>query len=100
MTKKPIAVYCIADQKNLLYATTMIKALRKFHDWDVILITDEKDTKKHPQVKNLIIEDLTPYLADPAFFYRATPMLAEKYLEDYECVLKIDADSIILGDLS
>lgn len=46
-------------------------------------------------------EELESYLkTDPAFFYRATPILTEKYLEEYELVVKIDADSLVLGDIS
>lgn len=98
-TKKPIVVVCIADKNNYGYAVGMINSLRKFHDWPVVLVTDETNTKDLP--KGVETVDLTQYTStDPAFFYRATPILAEKYLKEYECVLKIDADSIITGDLS
>jgi len=96
--KKPIVVFCIATKNHLPYATTMIKSLRKFHDWPIVLVTDEIDTDKLP--KDVIVRDITPYLADKMFFYRATPIIAETLLDEYECVLKIDSDSLILGDLS
>lgn len=97
--KKPVAIYCIADKNNLSYAKTMIKSLRYFHkDWPVILITDETEKDNIPE--KVIVKDLKPYLADQAFFYRATPILAESLLDEYELVIKIDADSLILGDLS
>lgn len=97
-TKKPITVICIASKSYMPYAHMMINSFHKFHDWPVILVTDETDPKKLP--KDVIVEDLTPYLKDPMFYYRATPILGEKFLKEYECVIKIDADSIITGDLS
>lgn len=97
--KKPIAVFCIADKNNMKYAKTMIKSLKYFHkDWPVILVTDETEKDKLPE--GVIVKDIKPYLVDKMFFYRATPIVAEKLLDDYECVLKIDSDSLILGDLS
>ena len=99
LIKKPVAIFCIADQKNLPYARTMIKSLRYFHkDLPVILVTNEKDKEKLSE--NVIIKDLGAYLVDTMFFYRATPIIAEKLLDEYELVIKIDADSLILGDLS
>lgn len=99
--KKPIVVYTIADRNNFTYALKMIKSLRYFHDWPVILYTNETDPEKLKLLpKNVTCEDLNRYLTDPAFFYRATPILSEPLLDQYECVLKIDADSIIVGDLS
>jgi len=99
VVKKPIAVYCIADKNNIKYARTMIKSLRYFHkDWDVILYTNETDKSLFPE--GVILKDLGQYLVDQAFFYRATPILAESLLKEYELVIKIDADSLILGDLS
>jgi hypothetical protein len=44
-------------------------------------------------------DELKEYLSDPQFFYRATPIVAQKFINDYELVLKIDADSIITGNL-
>ena len=96
--KKSICVFVIADKKNLPYAKTMLKTFRKFHDWPVILITDEEDKANLPE--NVIVKDLNLYKQDKAFFYRATPIIAEPLLDEYECVVKIDADSLILGDLS
>lgn len=97
--KKPLAVFCIADKNNIKYANTMIKSLRHFHkNWPVILVTNETDKTKLPE--NVILKDLGPYMVDQAFFYRATPIIAEDLLNEYELVIKIDADSLILGDLS
>lgn len=101
MNKKPVVVICPADQNNFPYALTMIKTLRHFHDWPVILYTNESNPDKLKQLpKNVDVQDLNYYLKDRDFFYRATPILAEPLLDQYELVLKIDADSLILGDLS
>ncbi len=96
--KKPVLVVTIADKNNLVYAKMMINSLRKFHDWPVVLVTDEKDPKQLP--KDVILEDLELYKADLMFFYRSTPIICEKYLKEYELVIKLDADQIITGDLS
>lgn len=99
--KKPVIVICPADKNNFQSALTMLKSLRKFHDWPVLLFTNETDKiqlEKLPD--NVEIVDLNPYLQDPMFFYRATPILAEPLLDEYELVLKLDADQLILGDLS
>lgn len=100
MIKKPIVVFCIADKNNFPYALTMLKTLRKFHDWPVMLYTNETDKKLVSQLPgNVKIVDLNPYLVDQMFFYRATPILAEPLMDEYELVLKLDADQLILGNL-
>lgn len=101
-TKQPYVVFTVADQQNFPYALTMLKSLYHFHkDWPVILYTNETDpTKLKALPKTVTVEDLTPYLEDPFFFYRATPILAEPLLATYELVIKLDADQLILGDLS
>lgn len=85
--RKPVVFFTIADQNNLKYAKALENSFRKFHkDIDFIIVQGE---------------DLQAYLKDdPQFFYRATPILAEKFLKEYELVVKIDSDSIVLGDLS
>lgn len=99
--KKPIALFTIADKNHFPYVVKMLKSFRHFHDWDVILYTNETKPENLKQLpKNVKIEDLTPLLADPMFFYRATPLLGEPLLDEYECVVKADADQIIVGDLS
>lgn len=85
--KKPLLFYTIADANNMPYATSMWNSFKKFHpDVDTYTVTGD---------------ELAEYLKnDPAFFYRATPILSERFLKDYELVVKIDADSVVLGDLS
>lgn len=84
--KKPVFVFTIADDNNLKLAKNLENSFKKFH----------------PDVPFHVVQgdELKEYLEDPNFFYRATPIVAEKYIQDYELVLKIDADSIITGDLT
>lgn len=84
--KKPVIVFSIADERNKPYAQKMEASLRKFH----------------PNIPFHLVEgeELQRYLqADPQFFYRATPIVAEKFIKDYELVIKIDADSLVVGSL-
>ncbi len=85
--RKPVVFFTIADDKNLPYAKNLEKSFKHFHkDIDFLTITGD---------------ELQAYLqADKDFFYRSTPIIAEKLIKDYELVVKIDADSIVLGDLS
>lgn len=98
--KKPVVVFTVADKNNLKYAVTMLTTLRKFHDWPAILYTDEIDTEKLPDITNLTVVDMKPLLQDRMFFYRQKPILAEPLLDEYELVIGLDADQLILGDLS
>lgn len=100
-TKKPIIVFTTADKNNFQYAVMMLNSLRKFHDWPVVFVTDEKDEAKLKLLpKGVEVVDLEPFLkADPAFFYRQKPVLAEKYIKEYDLVVGIDSDSLITGDL-
>ncbi|MHB9161553.1 MAG: glycosyltransferase family protein [Nitrosotalea sp.] len=99
--KQPVVVVTIAGGNFFNSAVTMLKTLRKFHDWPVILYTDITDEVKLKQLPtNVSVQDLVRYLEDPMFYYRATPILAEPLLDSYELVLKLDADQLILGDLS
>ena len=82
---KPLAFFCIADNKNLPYYEMMKKSLSKFHPDIPLILIGEEQIKKYN---------------DPYFFYRATPIVAAQLLEEYECVVKIDADTIITGDLT
>jgi hypothetical protein len=87
--KKPAIAYTIADEKNMKYAKMLENSLRKFH------------TEKELPLKIITGDDLKAELAnDPNFFYRATPVIGERLLKEYDLVLKLDADQIITGDLN
>ncbi len=79
--------FTIADEKNMEYARKMANSLKYFH----------------PQIPLEVIggEVLADALKrDPAFFYRATPVIASQLIKEYETVIKIDADSIVTGRLN
>lgn len=86
MKRKPVVFYTIADSKNHGYYETLKKSFKHFHpDIDLIRYGDK---------------ELEPLLKkDNHFFYRATPHFAKELIEKYELVVKIDADSLVLGDL-
>lgn len=78
------AFFSIADRKNLPYFEMMKNSLAKFYpDTPLILINEEAIDR----------------FKDPHFFYRATPIVAKNLLRDYDVVIKIDADTIITGNL-
>lgn len=81
--------FTIADENNMQLANNMINSLRKFH------------SEEELPVHIVSGEELQNYLKqDPHFFYRATPIMAKKFMEEgYDYVLKLDADQIIMGDL-
>jgi hypothetical protein len=76
--------FTIADSQNLKYYETLKKSLSKVTDDKLILIDEEK-------IKQL---------GDPHFYYRATPIIAKALMKTYDMVCKLDADQLILGDLS
>lgn len=75
--------FCPADSNNSKYFGMLQNSLRKFHSEEELpLIRFDNET------------------GDPDFFYKATPLLAKKLMDDgYDAVLKLDADSIITGKL-
>lgn len=102
MDKKPVIIFTCADKNNFPYSVMMLNSLRKFHDWSAILVTDEKDPEKLKLLpKDVEVVDLVPYLQkDPMFFYRQKPTIAEPLMKEYELVLGMDSDQIVMGDLS
>ncbi len=103
--KKPVLLFTCADSNNFEYARMMLNSLTKFHspkDVDILLVTNERDkTKLASLPQGIGLEDLDNYLKDdPIFFYRQKPILMEKYLEEYEVVIGLDSDQIVLNDLS
>lgn len=83
--KKPLVFFSIADANNLSYFHKLKKSFEHFHPSIPLLLYDE------PKI--------VPY-NDPNFWYRATPMIGKELLKEYETVIKIDADSVVTGDLS
>ena len=82
-------LFTIADSANMKYAEILQKSLRKFHKFEDL------------PLEIIGPEEIKTRAIDPLFFYRATPILASEYFnKGYDQVIKIDADSIICGDLS
>lgn len=83
--KKPVAFYCPADSNHEDEFQKMSNSFKKFHP-DVPLLRwgDEK-------IKSY---------SDQNFFYRAGPIIAKELIAEYDCVIKIDSDTVITGDLS
>lgn len=77
---KPVCFFSPADDKNLKYFQMLEASFKKFH----------------PDIPLLRV----PPTNDPHFFYRAAPVAALQLMDEYETVIKIDADSIVCGDLS
>src|SRR3990167_6157841 len=81
---KSIVAFSIADANNMPYFEMMKASFQKFHP-DIPLI--------------LIDQAAIDRFRDPHFFYRATPIVAKNLLRDYDEILKLDADTIITGNL-
>jgi lipopolysaccharide biosynthesis glycosyltransferase len=85
--KNKIVFFTIADEANMPYAKKLEASLKKFHpDIPLVIVTGEL-------LKNTLAQD-------PQFYYRSTPAVARDLIKEYEIVIKIDADSIVCGDLS
>lgn len=102
--KKPVLIFTAADQNNFPYAVLMLNSLTKFHkpeEVDIMLFTNETRREALARLpKGVEVKDVTPFLDDPAFWYRQKPILAEQFMDDYELVLGMDADQLVLGDLN
>lgn len=87
--KKPVIAFICYDEKNAPLAEKFKKSLRKFHSEEELPLYEVKG------------EELQSYLkADPAFFYRQKPIVAEKLIKEYDLVIGMDCDQIATGDLS
>jgi len=84
--KKPRVAFVIADDKNLPDARMMINSLRKFHNEEFLplILYGQKELDE---------------IKDEHKFYRSTPMFAKDLIDEYELVLKLDCDQIIMGNL-
>lgn len=77
--------FTIADQNNLPYAKMMERSLKFFHPEAELKIYGEEDIKRIPSRE--------PYYMAKAFF-------GKELAEDYDQVINIDADSLVVGSLS
>lgn len=81
---KPRVAFVPCDDANLPHLQRLINSLRKFHSEEEL---------------PLIRYDLNN-VQDPNKWYYATPMIARELLKEYDCVIKMDADMLITGDIS
>lgn len=84
-----ICAYTIADNNNLKYLEMMKNSLRKFHSEEELPLIEVIGTALTGALER-----------DKDFFYRATPVIASQLMNDYDIVIKIDADSVITGSLN
>lgn len=84
---KPRVMFTIADVKNMPMAIKLRNNIRKFHSEEELpfIIIDEEKINSYK---------------DPAFFYRATPIIAAELIKEYELVIKMDADQIVFSPLN
>lgn len=84
--KKSHIFYTVAgNEENMKYATMMVNSLKKFHPKSPIKIFDAKDLEERGGLK--------------ANYFKLTPLIAKELITEYELVIRLDADQIILGDL-
>lgn len=83
---KKVVFFTIADEKNISWAKGLERSFKKFHpDIDFKIYGPE-----------YVAESLKQ---DADFFYKATPWIARDLITEYELVVKIDADSVVCGEL-
>lgn len=82
--KKIVAFTIAGDDQNLDYAHMLEKSFKYFHPEVPFIIYGKEDMAK--------IEDQMKY-------YRATPYFARELMNEYDLVIKLDADQLILGSL-
>lgn len=83
---KKAVVFTVADNRNIELAKALEASLRKFHSEEEL-----------PYI--IYGQDTLDKIQDAGKFYRATPLFAKELIKEYELVIKIDADSIIMGSL-
>lgn len=76
-----VIAFCPCDDNNLKHFERLEKSLRKFHSKEEL-----------PLIR-------TQSNGDPMYWYKATPFEGLELLKSYDAVLKLDADTIITGDL-
>lgn len=77
--------FSIADKNNLVHFQKLQNSFKKFHPKEELLLVGEEQVKA---------------TGDSDFYYRATPYIAKQLMEQgYDAVAKIDADTIITGNL-
>ena len=84
---KKVVFFSIADEKNMPYFEKMKASLLYWHPKAKVELMGGQE------LQNTLKQD-------PHFFYRSTPAIARELIKEYDVVIKIDADSVITGDIS
>lgn len=77
-----IIAFTVADETNKPLAEKMIASFHHFHPGIEVKIFNQDDVGASEN------------------YYRATPMFAKDLIDEYDLVLKLDADQIVTGDLN
>lgn len=92
--KKKVVFFTVAlDEPHALEAQKMVKSLRRFHPTEDLVVFDKGSFDRMGGV----IGDNDPIRND---LLRLTPFFARTLIKDYETVIRLDADQVILGDLN
>lgn len=87
MDRHKIVCFTIADSQNQQYADLLVNSFKHFHPDVTFIVYDQKYL------------DNINYRSIDSFFYKATPFFAKELIKKYELVVKIDADSLVVGPL-
>lgn len=81
---KIVAFTIAGDPQNLKYAKILEKSFKHFHPDVPFVIYGQEQLDK---------------ISDPLKFYKGTPLFAKELIKEYDTVLKLDCDQLILGNL-
>jgi hypothetical protein len=76
-----IIAFTIADQNNQVHADKLEKSFHHFHPDIELKVYSEKD------------------IGNKINYYRSTPMFAKDLIDEYDLVLKLDSDQLVVGNL-
>ena len=82
--------YTVAmDQKNFYLTQSMINSFKKFNTHE-IKVFNARDMIRFADI---------PFTDYHEHFFRVTPFFTRKLIDEYDCVIRLDADQIITGNL-
>lgn len=94
MVRKKLAFFTVAlNEENAKYAQMMIKTLKRFHPNEDVILFDKGEFEK-------LGGSMEKKLGQPNDLLRLTPLFARELMKEYETVIRLDADQLILGDLN
>jgi hypothetical protein len=91
MVRKKLAFFTVAlNEDNAKYAQMMIKTFKRFHPDEEMILCDKGAFDKLGAKMEGPDNDMM----------RLTPLFAKELLKEYETVVRLDADQLILGNLN